>query len=267
VLDQYIRNYTHEVISETAGKTLNEKRTKILEDNVNHWMKNEINCGNISVLSKYISPARDNTSPLVRLINQKLEEVEQNVAAEVEEFASTLEALRVENRSSKNKFSLVNTLNKYCERDEDGLFTGNFVSPVNYGQYMNDLREERQFLIKKHKLALSDKQSILWDDNTEDQWKAYNIDLILWMAGAERDEAGNYAQTDENGNYKRDSNGNIILKGSKFDENGNVDLTKRPFEPRIHRRYTYQYYLDKVEILGRAGVEELSNINQQIANI
>jgi hypothetical protein len=260
VLKKYLDKYIDDVLEETAEKTVGKRKSDVLKRNIKHWMNNEINCGNISILSKYISPARTNTSPLVRMITQKLEEVEQNVISEVEEVAADLEAVRVKNRSVVDRFDLRNTLNKFCERDKDGMFTGNLKSAVNYGQYMSDLYKERKFLIEKHSLPVNKDGDVIWDDTNEQQWKDYHVDLILWMAGADRDKNGNYAPVDENGKYKKDKNGNIILHGSKID-NGLVDLKHVPFEPRVHRRYTYQYYIDKTEILGRDGCNVLANLN------
>ena len=267
VLNKYVLLYTDNFLRETAYKSLNKDLYKTrLKDNMEHWFNVQLNNGNLSVFDRNIFAPRTSQSPVVRMVHQKLAEIETNCLAEAGEVGSLLEDIRVANRDfwSKRRF-FTNPMNAYAERTKDGKFTGNFISDTNLGQYENDYQEIKEVLKKKHGINTLPDGDYLWENGEDyeydiaytiidssgishkttqhvkhnsdfDRWQAYNTDLILWQAGAEQD-----------------ADGNFILKDG--------------VQPRIHRRYKYQYYLDKTRILGRDGISVLSDINRQIAEL
>ena len=266
VLKSYVTEYTKKFLGETAYKSLNNDLYKQrLADNMENWFGVQLNNGNLSVFDRNVYAPRTSQSPVVRMIHQKLAEIETNCLAEAGEVGALLEDIRVANRSMFSKDRIImNPMNKYAERTKDGKFTGNFVSDTNLGQYENDYKEIREILKKKHGIDTLPDGDYLWDDGRDyeyelsytiikggsnhtetikvkrgsnfDRWQAYNTDLILWQAGAEQDENGNF----------------VLVDG---------------VQPRVHRRYKYQYYLDKTRILGRDGVSTLADINRQIAEL
>lgn len=265
VTTKYVESQVKDYLKETVGKTVPDKQYDIFEANTIKWLSNQIANGNIGMLDSMVMPARDNTSPIVRMAAQRLKEIETIVQREANEAGAEIERIRVLEREfnfeKPNEFGrklnerlFINPFIRFCERDEDGKFTGMFVSDTKYGQYYKDASNERDFLIKKWDIKTS-KKELLWDEETprtyksviyidgkrvqqdfDSKWQAYQTDIIMWMAGAERGEDGIYRL------------------------NSSV-------QPRVHRRYKYQYYLDKVAILGKDGCSILSSINADIANI
>lgn len=257
VLDKFINQYTEDFLRETAYKSINDQKYRQrLKDNMQHWFNSEINNGNVSVFDKVIFSPRTSQSPVVRMVHQKLAEIETLCLQEAGEMGALLEDIRKANRSRASR-GFFNPMNEYAERDETGKFTGNFISDTNYGQYDADYEETKQFLKQKHGIKTLPNGAYIWEDGTDyeydmqyeidgvvytkhvkngsdfDRWQAYQTDLILWQAGAEKNVSGNYT----------------------------LDSST---QPRVHSRYKYQYYLDRCQILGRTGVEILRDYNRQI---
>ena len=265
VTTKYVKSQVKDYLKETVGKTVPDKQYDRFETNTIKWLSNQIANGNIGMLDSMVVPARDNTSPIIRMATQRLKEIETIVQREANEAGAEIEHIRVLEREFNfgkpkelgrklNERLFINPFIRFCERDEDGKFTGMFISDTNYGQYYKDASNERDFLIKKWDIKTS-KKELLWDEETpqtyqsviyidgkrvqqdfDSKWQAYQTDIIMWMAGAERGK---------DGIYRLDSS----------------------VQPRVHRRYKYQYYLDKVAILGKDGCSILSSINADIANI
>lgn len=236
-LKEYCDFYSDEVLKETIGKTADEKMLNNMRNNISAWFENKINnYGHLGVLERSILPARASTSPAVRMLKQKMEEIEAAAEAEANSIGNKLEYIRTSNRRFlQDRISLQNQCIKYMERSSDGKFTGNFESDTNVGEYEYLAEQERDFLDKKYKVERDDNHHALWE--SDDQWKKWNIDYAIWMAGGTRTESGEY---------------------------------KRPIDEknqRINRRYKLQYYIDKTNILGRDGVELLAEINKRIAII
>lgn len=227
-------------LEETANKSIGKEEARKLKENFAMWFRSDIhNLASLPVQSK-IMAARTSLSPVVRMVHQRLEEIQKQIEDESNLASAILEKIRTDNRTFGSRVNLFNPLTKYCERDSDGKFTGNFVSETNYGQYMSDLRKERQFLFEKYGIiSYRGKPQFLGTETMtpEEQWEKYNTDLTKWMGGAVRDKDGNYS-----------------------------DLTSDT-KPRIHRRFKPQYYIDKIKILGKEGTEILENINRDIAEI
>lgn len=249
VLKAYCKYQIKEFLKETAGRVIAEdygqsdnKLLKNFENNMMSWLSSEINNkGTISFFGR-ITPARSNISPIIRMIHQRLEEIYDSIEKEANAKGAVLEYIRTSTRSMGSRINPLNVMNKYAERDDKGRFTGFFKSDVNRGQYIADLTKEREFLFKKHGVLVDHKgRPIFTGTETmteEEQWFAFNSDLVKWMGGVTRDKDGNYEDLDE---YKH--------------------------TPRCHRRFKPQYYIDKMRILGKEGTYVLADINSQIALI
>lgn len=255
VLDTYVENQISDYLKETVGKTVSKQFYDRFQRNVKKWTANKIMNGTIGVLDRFIVPARDNTSPIIRIAAQRLKEIETIVLEEAGKAGAEIEAVRAESRTFGSRMSFMNPLNRYCERDDEGKFTSNLISDVNIGLYRKDFKAIKSKLIKKWGIELSNNQ-MLWDEPVkrsythtyhdsngnkvtqtfDSKWQCFQTDLVLWMAGARQDQDGNF----------------VLHEG---------DI------PRVHRRYKYQYYLDKIAILGREGTTTLSSINSEIARI
>lgn len=238
-LNNYLDWYVRQVIGETAAKQLQKGQRDRLYTNVKHWLNSEIGNGKLSTIEKFITPARTAKSPVIRLVLQKMEEIEQNARAEAEPILAELEQIRIDERSLGSRLNPLNVLNKYCERDDEGRFTGYFKSDIKRGVYYKQYKEERDFLIDKYGIIKEADGSINWDKYEEDVYIRFNKDLIIWQAGGTR-------VADPSREYIYPSEGQ---------------------EPRIIRRFDWRYYYNKVDILGRYGTEKLSIINQSIARI
>ena len=134
------------------------------------------------MLDSMVVPARDNTSPIIRMAAQRLKEIETIVQREANEAGAEIEHIRVLEREFNfgkpkefgrklNERLFINPFIRFCERDEDGKFTGMFISDTNYGQYYKDASNERDFLIKKWDIKTS-KKELLWDEETPQTYQS-----------------------------------------------------------------------------------------------
>lgn len=236
-IDRYTKYVVHEYLGETAAKTMDDKMAGLLEQNMNAWLKHQLHdFGNIGVLNKMVLAQRDSTSPIIRMIHQKLQEIVHVTETEANSVGAQLETLRKSTRTMGSRLSFFNQLNKYCERDGNGHFTGNFISEVNRGRYLSERKQMIEDLKKSMDLIYDDStKSILW--RSDEEWLQYQKNVVYWEAGS----------------LKKDANGNWLPP------TGN--------NPRIHKRFLYQYYIDRMEILGKRGVEMTQDLTRQIQDI
>ena len=180
-----------------------------------------------------------------------MSEIETEAKREGFELGAQLEELRTSERIAlhisqklsdikSERFGFSNYLKKYCETDSDGLYTGNFISDVNYGQYTKDFKLYKQELRKKYNYQ---KNSVTgeYEAPNEDSWLHYNMDIIAWMG-----------------------NGHLVFN----DDTKLYEFVKNPnSNPRAHMRYVPQYYIDRLQILGKDAYEENSAISTSIQEI
>lgn len=241
-LDQLCNNETNKFFEKTVAKSINPNSSEYRQfrQNMTDWMKSTaIDGSRVPILSEVLS-ARTNLSPFVRMVTSRLKEIDTKANIKANELTADLEYLRTQQRFFTDRVNPFNVLSRYCEKDSDNKYTGNYISDINRGQYVSDLFKEKKFLYEKYGIVLfrGSPQFLGTDKMTpEEQWAAYNTDLVKWMAGATRDEDGNYSQITED--------------------------TK----PRLYRRYKAQYYLDKINILGKEGCELLESLNRDISEI
>lgn len=177
-LDRALSYQIDQYIQETAGRVIKQEYIEQFKRNAKDWLNNDINHGDLSMLDSKILPAKDAESPIIRIIHNRLSEIEQQVESEASAVAAKLERVRIKNRKFfTERLSMFNYLKKYAERDSHGRFTGNFISDVNYGQYITDKREYEEKLKKQMKLPENTQ------DWTDEQYKEYHTKIFQWEGG------------------------------------------------------------------------------------
>jgi len=117
-----IKNYFEQSVKKSLGNSIYYKR--ILENTI-AWAKDEVNNGTLGIFQTKILGANVSDSPIIRMIHQRLEEIEQQADYYGNIEANKLEQLRVLARGGWDRSSFFNTLTKYYEVDDEGKYTGN----------------------------------------------------------------------------------------------------------------------------------------------
>lgn len=229
LVDSYLDKVVDDYIMDTAGKVLPTEQAARFKANVLMWLRDQHVSDTLGCLDKFVIAAKANKSPVIRMIHNMISEMDASVQRESLAAAADMEYLRTEERSIIDRVSVYNTLNKYAERDKNGKFTGNFVAPVNQGAAEAEFKEFRENLQKEMKLKKDQFGDLIFE--SDDDWKEYNIQLLMFQGNIKRNEDGTYTQVGRQ---------------------------------RFHRRFKMQYYIDRLECLSRAAFMRLSQLNEQI---
>lgn len=271
--DGYCNWIIDKYVDETQAKSLDKRAMSALKKNMKKWLNNEINGGQIGILSANTFTANASTSPIVRMVHQMLEEIDVKTRMEIQERCSKLNNLR--NELESDWYRLDTQLHKFCERDANGFFTGYFVSKANIGQYLRDFEIEKERLRKIFNLRLVDNELVA------NEYQPFKITLSL----NDKKETFVVSETQlSNSDFRADEENLSKLEhitawqayqmalsswigGGQYKEHVNSIIISDNDSPRAMRRYKPEYYIRKTQILGKHGVIILSDINSQIAQI
>lgn len=174
-LDAEIERYAEylvDIITERYVDIGNKERFKL---NAKLWLKNKINNGDLAWFEKVIGSGISSQSHIVRMADFLIREV--NFKVHQEAVKKSKELLRSYDESIPvlSRFSPSNFARTFCELDEKGRPTGNFVSDVNEGIANQKIKELVEKLNKKYKISnFTDTGAPVFDN--DDQWHSYYDD-------------------------------------------------------------------------------------------
>lgn len=129
-LEQYIRS----TVQEQEG--LDDLHKERLIYSMNTWLKDQNVFGDIGVTETWFGLASNSKSPIVRLLQNVIDDMHNRIDIEVQKKGDELVGLRKKARKALKKpgWLPINFEKFMMERDSDG-FTGNFATRVNRGRY------------------------------------------------------------------------------------------------------------------------------------
>lgn len=230
---------------------LNEDFKTRMKINMHKWLDEQMDFGDVSVFETYIGMATMSKSPIIRAIQDEISnmqfEKDQRVYGKMLELNNQL---RKAEREMGWKYSVFpwNVQKLLLQLDKYGLPTGNLISKFNVGQYKRDLEQ-----FKNDKL--------FGKNGLEQQLRKL------------KDSSGNPICKGENGKPWKlllDQYGNPIIPDNPLCEPlekqylKDVEIFK---SGKQIRRYTTQYYLDRIDALSTTTLKALADIEQQIDDI
>ena len=212
-ITQHIRSFTEQYINENT-KDLSPVYRQRLIYSVNNWIEDQNIFGDVGVLESWIGLASNSKSPLIRIMQDVIDNIHIDTNSEVVEKGLKLRDLRTKAIKAANKSTLANksilseklygglsvfNLEKlFMERDENGDFTGNFSTAVNNGRFFKDRtnfidkllyrgkdcveNKLRQFLNDpSFELEIDESGEPIFPDGCDDIEKEYLHELNHWM--------------------------------------------------------------------------------------
>lgn len=190
--DEQLERYTDFIVDKFVDENVDVGDKERMRINMKLWLRNKINNGELAFLDKYFNSGVSSQSPIVRMLDVFLREAR---------LDSHKNALRIKKlyklyrdaTSTLNDFSFKNFLRNFCETLSDGTLSGNFVAPINKGQFDKNLADGIAELDKKYNIKLDQDGNRIWE--SEDIWKAYQDDrddLIERIGGHRRYTAEYY---------------------------------------------------------------------------
>jgi hypothetical protein len=107
------------------------------------WIEDQNVFGDISSVEVWVGLTQHSKSPLIRLLGDIIENIENDKYRSVNDRGQKLDKLRkkaIQSYGGKFKDTISNIERMFMERDDDG-YTGNFATKVNYGKFYHDLNE------------------------------------------------------------------------------------------------------------------------------
>ena len=129
-VEQYIRS----TVQEQEG--LDDLHKERLIYSMNTWLKDQNVFGDIGVTETWFGLASNSKSPIVRLLQNVIDDMHNRIDIEVQKKGDELVSLRKKARKALKRpgWLPINFEKFMMERDSDG-FTGNFATRVNRGKY------------------------------------------------------------------------------------------------------------------------------------
>lgn len=107
------------------------------------WIEDQNVFGDISGVEVWVGLTQHSKSPLIRLLCDVIENIENDKYRSVNDRGQKLDKLRkkaIQSYGGKFKDTISNIERMFMERDDDG-YTGNFATEVNYGKFYHDLNK------------------------------------------------------------------------------------------------------------------------------
>lgn len=242
MLDQYI----DAKINEQESAELTPELKKRLSINMKKWLRAQYDFGDINAFMRTVGILSDSKSPLARMLAEEIYSMNTEVDLQTTQAAESLYHLfEAAQRESSFFFKKPgNFLTQLMGADRRGLFTGDFVKPINERQYYQDFEDYKASLLFSPKYGLEKRIREIINDNT------FKLEL---------DEYNNPIFP-----TPVDSSEEILLDCEYKDYRLRIE---RFMCERTNRRFTYEYYRTRIETLSVKSLKVLDSINNQINEI
>lgn len=230
---------------------LNDDFKNRMKINMHKWLDEQMDFGDVSIFETYIGMGTMSKSPIIKALQDELSNMQFEKDQIVYKKAMSLnEQLQKAKKELGWKYSILpfNVQKLLLQLDRYGLPTGNLISAFNTGQYKRDLESfKNEKLFGKNGLESKLRQL--------------------------KDASGNPICQGENGKPWKlmlDQFGNPIIPDNPqcntLEKDYLTDLEMFKSDKQI-RRYTPQYYIDRIGILSVKTLKALNEIEQQIDDI
>lgn len=145
------------------------------------WLHNKINNGDLGFFENWIKSAVSSHSPIVRLVDDFVRQLDTQVRQEATKQGRRLQRLYEKCEPRLAKRLPFNYQRGFCELDDDGQTTGNFLAEVNVGQFE---KEKRQFInqwIENSDITMDEDGTLIFPD--DETWKRFNDSYDDFLSG------------------------------------------------------------------------------------
>lgn len=242
-LEDKVMDMVRESINEIPEERLDSERKQRLIVRTTKWLRNQYDFGDVTVFERVIGIGSRSKSSLVRLIQEVINQLENEVRIQTGDRGAKLNNLYQKALRKNKKYMLpgMSLQQLLMGKDRNGLPNGDFVRPINERQYQQDL-ENMQADLLFGKDGIRDRIANLKDDN------------------------GEYVFRDpDTGTYE-----------IEFDEHGEPIL---PYHPKLEsayknyykkieawkcdhaeRPYTKKYYLERLDYLSISTIQMMNQL-------
>lgn len=244
-ITQHVRAFTENYINENT-KDLSPVYRQRLIYSVNNWIEDQNIFGDVGALELWIGLASNSKSPLIRIMQDVIDNIHIETNNEVVEKGLKLRDLRTKAINAANKsvlggklyggFSIFNLEKLFMERDENGEFTGNFATKVNKGKFFKDRTKFLDDLLYKR------------SDSVENKIRQFLNDPSFEL---EIDESGDP----------------IFPEGCDAIEKEYLHELNHWTGKRAVRRFTVAYYDKRIDTLSSVTMKAVNKINRRINEI
>lgn len=242
MLDQYI----DAKINEQESAELTPELKNRLSINMKKWLRAQYDFGDINAFMRTVGILSDSKSPLARMLAEEIYNMNTEVDLQTTPVAESLYHL-FEAAQRENSFVFKkpgNFLTQLMGKDRRGLFTGDFVKPINERQYYQDFEDYKASLLFSPKYGLEKRiREIINDDTFKLELDDYNNPIFPTPLDQYQELQLGYVYKD----YR--------LSIERF------------MCERTNRRFTYEYYKTRIETLSIKTLKVLDAINNQINEI
>lgn len=222
---------------------LDADRRERLRVNMYKWLNDQMDFGDVSAAEVYIGVGSRSKSPIIRALHDFLADMEDEVSIATENKAEEIHAALIEARKEaglKYRILPYNVQKLIIQLDDRGLPTGDFIDRINRGLY------RKRFNEKKDKLLFG-------KNGLEKRIRNLNIPGI-----------------DRSWDLLIDDSGSPIIPEDQrcYDEYKKYLLDmERWICDNAERRYTWEYYRDRINTLSVPTLKALERINKQMDDI
>lgn len=230
---------------------LNDDFKNRLKINMHKWLDEQMDFGDISVFETYIGMGTMSKSPIIRAIQDEISDMQfEKDQIVYKKMLSLNEQLQKAKREMGITYNILpfNVQKLLLQLDKYGLPTGNLISAFNVGQYKRDLETFKN-------------EKLFGKNGLESKLRKV------------KDASGNPVCVGENGKPWKlmlDQFGNPIIPNNpdcnKLEKEYLKDVELFKSDKQI-RRFTSEYYIDRIDALSITTLKALSDIEDQIDDI
>ena len=145
------------------------------------WLHNKINNGDLGFFENWIKSAVSSHSPIVRAIDDFIRQQDIEVHQKAVKKSRNLAKIYEKCESALAKWSPFNYQRNFCELDDDGQTTGNFVTEVNVGQFEKEKKQFINWWVEHRGVTINEDGSFEFPD--DDTWRDFNDSYDDFLEG------------------------------------------------------------------------------------
>lgn len=170
--DYVLRVYVEKLIDNFVDSNVNIGDKERFKVNCKLWLHNKVNNGDLGFFENWIKSAVSSHSPIVRMVDDFVREYETDVRKQALKKAKQLQNTYRKCEPSLAKLSPFNYQRNFCELDDDGQTTGNFISEVNVGQFDKEKKQFIDWWIENCGVTRNEDGVLEFPD--DETWKEFN---------------------------------------------------------------------------------------------
>lgn len=182
--DYVLRQHVEKMIDDFVDSNVNIGDKERFKVNCKLWLHNKINNGDLGFFENWIKSAVSSHSPIVRIVDDFVRQLDTDVRQQSLKKSRQLQRIYKKTESTLAKMSPFNYQRNFCEIDDDGQTTGNFIAEVNVGQFEKEKRTFIENWAAAHSalgVTINEEGSIEFPDDA--LWKRFNDDLDDFLDG------------------------------------------------------------------------------------